>query len=314
SEEIHDRDDLDQQGINTTRGRAADAIGNLLFAYPERLPELEDAVTSLVVDDSSAVRSCAVRPLLAILNIDRDRSVGLFCTCVSDAADGMLRTPRTLHFLYYALTTHYAAIRDVLVRMLDSEDCELRNHAGRLIALSRLGNDDVEPEFLRALEGCEAVRKGAVGVFSANLAGEYGDFCRDYLFQCFEDPAKEVRQEAVHFLDREGFDPTAQEEVVAGLVKSRAFPEGAEGLWRMAKKLDGRLPDVVADALAKAVDLLSDPDRKHARIEHDIPELVMRMYHQAHTREAKDRCLDVIDKLARQQAYGIEEQLANFER
>ena len=71
---------------------------------------------------------------------------------------------------------------------------------------------------------------------------------------------------------------------------------------------------MVADALAKAVDLLERPGNEHSRIGHVIPELVMRMYHQSQSREARNRCLDIIDRLARLQAYGIEEQLAEFER
>jgi len=313
-EEVEDRDDLYQQGINTIRGNAADAIGNLLFENPAQLPHLESAIGSLIQDPSSAVRSCAVRPLLAVLNIDRDRAVSLFLTCISTAATGILKTPPTLHFLYYALSTHYQEIRQILIDMLSSEDAELRTHAGRLITLSRLGNESAEPEFQRVLGGCESARKGAASVFEANLAGDHGEFCKTHLLRCFEDDSEEVRKEAVSFLGRTDFSLATYEDIIGRLVESRAFPEGADSLSRAAGKGTARLPDMVADALAKAVDLLERPGNEHSRIGHVIPELVMRMYHQSQSREARNRCLDIIDRLARLQAYGIEEQLAEFER
>src|SRR6185436_19642591 len=93
------------------------AIGRLLFADKSRWPLLEKAVETLVVDQSLAVRACAVRCLIPVLNINRDRAVNLFLKlCIGGEA--IMGTPDIDQFLHYALSSHYHELRDLTISML----------------------------------------------------------------------------------------------------------------------------------------------------------------------------------------------------
>ena len=57
-----------EAGINSTRGAIAGVIAGLLFDQPDQFDRLQAAVHGLVNDQTIAVRSCAIHPLLAVLN------------------------------------------------------------------------------------------------------------------------------------------------------------------------------------------------------------------------------------------------------
>ena len=76
-------------GINSVRGSATEAIGTLLFAMRESFLRLRPAVESVCRAPSLAVQSVAVKPLLAILNVEPVTAIAWF-------SDKMIANPDLL--------------------------------------------------------------------------------------------------------------------------------------------------------------------------------------------------------------------------
>ena len=111
--------------INSVRGEAAGAIAALLFADADRIGPLRSAVVALVRDPTLTVRSVAALPLLAILRSEERASLELFTALCADA-DPILGTGYFERYLNHAVYRSYEAVRPILLRMLVSQDAEVR--------------------------------------------------------------------------------------------------------------------------------------------------------------------------------------------
>ncbi|MEZ4410243.1 MAG: hypothetical protein R3A52_27755 [Polyangiales bacterium] len=88
-------------GINSTRGSAAGAVAQLLFDSDARADTLLGSIKHLSQDASIAVRSCAIDPLLALLNTRADLAIPWFIECVR-IDPILLAGPGVERFIYYA--------------------------------------------------------------------------------------------------------------------------------------------------------------------------------------------------------------------
>jgi hypothetical protein len=68
----HAGDDIHISAINSVRGRAAEAVRDLIFHDGSRLGHFLPTLDRMVEDPSIAVRSCVASTLRAVLRHDRD--------------------------------------------------------------------------------------------------------------------------------------------------------------------------------------------------------------------------------------------------
>lgn len=115
------RGDILTAGLNSVRGRAADAIGQLLFKDPQRFSYFQNSIERMVEDSSIAVRSMVAHPLIATLNYDREIAITLFNT-LCDTEDVLLATSYIERFLFYAAQTHFEKVQNIIQRMLNSSE------------------------------------------------------------------------------------------------------------------------------------------------------------------------------------------------
>ncbi len=218
-------------GINSVRGEAAWAIGGLLFANHSNWPKVQVAVESLCGDRSIAVRSCAVKCTLAILNIDRNEAVRLFLK-IADDAEAVLSTGEVDSFLHHGVQTHYTRLRPLLLRMLNHPDNEARVAAARQITVASFHEAAAQEDVTAVLAGDETCRAAAAGVYAYNLdSATVGAVCRAQLGPLFADPAKTVRQAASHcFRKLSDENLSAESALIGTYLVSPAFDDGAEQL------------------------------------------------------------------------------------
>ena len=115
--------DIYGYGINSVRGGAAEAIGQLLFRRRELYPRLQSAVRALALDRSTSVRACSISALLATLNIDSEGAIALFQECMAEHPN-LLGTPHVGQFIRYAAPRDFRAMRPIPRRNADGR------HAG----------------------------------------------------------------------------------------------------------------------------------------------------------------------------------------
>jgi len=294
--------DLVNYGINTTRGSAADALADLLIANAQRWPKLEQAIRSVVNDQSWSVRAVAISCLTALLNVDRSLATKLFLQIAAQSRP-VLSSMFVERFLYYAVFSHYAELREVLLAMLSEDDAGARTASAFAISVASFRVSAANHDIPSVLSGDEVCRTALANVAAGNLQfQEASDKCRQWLELCFRDDSKKVREAASRCF-REVSDEQLSEErgLIDVFIDSPAFPENAYSLLLALEKSVHRLPDVVCRIPEKAAAIYrnSSPQEQVQAgwWTHQMATLVLRLYDQTRDAQIKSRCLDVLDAM-----------------
>ena len=311
--------DIFTAGINCVRGRAAEAIGALIFEDPSRLDGFRPALQRMVQDPSIAVRSCVAQALLCVLRHDRDLAVSLFLR-LCDTEDVLLGTSRVERFLYYAIATHFEALVPTLERMIASEVEDVATAGARQACLAALSFEEARLFAERCLAGGDALRVGAAGVFATNAGvAELRSYCDDVLCRLFDDPSQDVRRKASgcfrHFGDAELGNHMP---LVEAFTNSAAFTEDCNDLIRALDETTAELPQTGLAVCERFLDGFGDQAgdiRTAAAREADrISRLIVRTYSQSRDEAMRSRCLDAIDRMAELAIYGYDKALASLDR
>ena len=312
--------DLLDTAINSVRGRAAEAIGTLLFDKAERVPFFMPYLGRMVHDPTEIVRTTAAYALLGLYKHDEERAVDLFIQLCEVENDVLLATPHVNRFLYYASIHHFDRLRPILRRMLDSNLPVVREAGSRHVCLAQFSNPGAVDMVKECLNSDDAKRKGAASVAQANAFNEEcREFCHPTLIRFFDDPAKEIREEAAScFLKAKGRDLETGRELIRAFLRSKAFAENGEVLVMSLKASTANISDVIIEVCEAVLGILNEEDSTlHERLffeAHSVAELVFRAYGQSEDPSYRRRCLDLVDGLLATQAYGIAKELEEYER
>jgi hypothetical protein len=307
------------QGMNSTRGAAAEAIASFLFADPKKYADAESTIVALIHDRSIAVRSCVVLILLAMLNFDRHTAVSLFLDLVKDA-DDVLGTLYVDQFLHYATYDHYATLRPLMLRMLKFENEQSREFAARQITVASFHEPLAKEDLAQVFAGDAICRRAAAGVFSKNLGqARVAQTCREHLPKFFDDSDKEVRAAAADcFREITTEKLKDEEDLMNRFIESPACPENNHDLVSALENSVGTLPNVICRLPER---LIADHKSHHAgaHIEartwtYHLPALITRLYDQTPDPATKARCLDIIDGMLELGFSEIESELQKVER
>ena len=169
------REDILNHGINTTRGRAARAICDLISRDASYINRFRATIEQLVNDRSLSVRACAASVILYITNHDWEFAFEQFDRLIEPQGDQtdsdyLLANPYVDHFIYHGLRDHFGRFRDVIEKMLRSEISEISEAGARLASLAVLyKHDDAEDLVEEAIRGNASQRRGVAQVASANI-------------------------------------------------------------------------------------------------------------------------------------------------
>ena len=320
------REDILNHGINTTRGRAAEAIRDLIQWDASYIDRFRTTIEKLVGDRSLSVRACAASVILYITNHDWEFAFEQFDRLIEPQGDQtdsdyLLANPYVDHFIYHGLRDHFGRFRDVIERMLRSEFSEINEAGARLASLAALyQHNEAEDLVEEAIRGNASQRRGVARVASANIGRKD---CRSWaeqkLLLFFNDRDSEVCQEAARCFGRlEGQSLEFYEDLINKFCDSAACQKNSFSLLHALEESSHRLPGITYMVCEKFLKRFSDEARDiHTGRALDItfvPKLVFRTYHQHQSDEWATKCLALIDQMCLERIYGIGKELDEYER
>jgi hypothetical protein len=313
---------VDSAALNSTRGAAALALGQLLFEEPARRPIIERALRRLAADPQPEVRVAATGALAPLLNIDPDLALTLFHEAVDQAPEELLGSQHVAHFLNYAIRQrHYLDIASLLQRMLTDPEDATRQAAARRLALASFYTPDIDDRVDTVLNGGdEAARAAAVGVFADSVTyAPRRERSITVVSAAFHDSAKAVRdaaERAFYDLGDERLGDYAP--MIAAFANSPAFADGAGAVLHTLERSRQPLPPGILDLCETFVrihkDAIGDISTSAAGDAMHIVSLALRMRAQHVDPAMRRRCLDLIDQLVALRAHEIESALDKIER
>ena len=313
------RGDILNNAINTNRGRAARAMARLIEFDGKRIAYFRPALEKMVQDSSIAVRSCVAQALIAVLRHDRDWAVDLFRR-LCNTEDALLQTEFVERFLFFALQTHFRELPSILACMVASQVPDVASAGARQACLAALDVQEAADIARLCLSGSEAQEIGAAQVMAANVRiATCRTFCEDALVKLFSDPSDRVRAEAARcFLNFEGPQLEGYDHLITRFVCSGASSRDCFPLLVALERTTAKLPEVTLLACESFIDVASlataDISTSEALDANTVIKLTLRTYQQSSDETVRARCLDLIDKLMENGAYGINDALEEFER
>ena len=290
------------QAINTARGAAATALGQLLFADRSRWSILDPTIGQLVEDRVLAVRSVAVESLLAILDTQRSDALTYFKRLAEDAGP-ILGTRYVERFLHYAIFRDYPAVRPTLLGMLKSSEPHVVQAGARQIAAAALWIEEARGDEVVLLKMGVHARAGAATVYASNLSDEtVGTECEKHLRTLFEDKSDIVRREAsrcwVHLQpDQVASRGSLISDFAHSLASARDVSLLAYSLKDARQPLPAEVCTLAERALAAFGFKATSIQNEEAGVAGELAALMVRLHDQTNDPVLRERVLNTIDEM-----------------
>ena len=306
-------------GINSVRGRAAEAIRKLVIhdsAYIERLrPTLE----LMIQDPSPAVLSCVAGTVRAVAYQDPQLGMTLFQQ-MSLPVDSLLVTPEVYRFILDRISTDFSALQTFIERMLRSVEPDVCTAGARLSCFAVLGGQPASSLVDAAMQGSANHRVGIAQVAAANIGdSSFRAWCEPMLIELFDDEDGDVRREAAscfRTLDDEALDDYT--DLIAAFCRSRAFHTDSFDLLNALENTRMRLPGLTCLVCEQFLDQFAAESRdipsRHAANVPTVAKLIFRTYQQHQDDEWTESALDLVDRLCVEAPYGAESEFEHFDR
>lgn len=311
--------DIYTQGINSTRGRAAEAIRDLILKDVGYLERFRGTLNRMVKDKSAAVLSCVASTLRAVGQHEAEMSLELFQK-IDITDDRLLATVHVYEFIRGGLREHYKKLRPYIARMLQSDDAGVCEGGACLVAIAALGHPEAADLRDQATAGNENMRLGIARVAAGNLASpECRQWCERQLILMFDDESPKVRQAAAECFRQLEHEPLGPyESLIGAFCNSKAYAEDSFSILHLFENSPHRLPGLT-DLVCEKFLLRFGVEARDIRTSRmgDAPtvaKLVFRTYDQHQRDEWTKRSLDLIDQLCLEGIGEAQKQMAEFER
>ena len=315
----HYRGDISGVGINTTRGRAALAVRNLILHDAEYVGRLRPTLDRMVRDPNAAVLACVVVALRAVAYHDPALGVQLFRS-MDVYEEGLLATRDAHMFVHERLHDSFSDLRSLLELMLRSSEPKVSEAGARLACFALLADQDAADLVGEALHGSPCQRLGVAQVAAANITfPECRRWSEDSLNLLFNDDDAEVRRAAAFcFSELKNEDLHAYADLMEAFCNSRAFDEDSFWILRLMEASLGRLPGMTCLVCEKFLDRFADEARdirtSRAGDARPLVKLIFRTYQQHLNDEWTLKAMDLIDRLCLERIGDAGQQLEQFER
>jgi hypothetical protein len=313
------RGDLYAKGMNTTRGRAAEGIRDLIWRDPEYVARFKDAINHLLEDKSVAVQSCVVSLVYAIASHDIFLALRLFAILMTRDAR-LFGTPYVDPFLAMALQQHFVAVRPYVERMLRSDDKSVNETGARLASLAVLYGGSADDLVLEALSGDPAQRLGVAQVAAHNIGQpECRGWCEHQLLTLFNDTDPKVRgRSASCFTHLKDVPLEMYETLIRSFCSSAAYAEDSHSILHLFETSVHRLPGLTCEVVSKFMERFNKEARDirthRAADVYAATPLVFRTYQQHQNDEWGRHCLDLIDRMCLECIPTVNKGMDEFER
>jgi hypothetical protein len=307
------------QGINSVRGRAALAIGNLINRDPQYVGRFGQTLRKLTDERSEAVLTCIAFTLRALAVRDYEDAWRLFEQCCIHAP-ALPCSQYGFDLIRVGLRAHFDMLRPAIESLLRSKDRQAIEAGSQLACIAALTDPRAAKMAEVAVKGDDKQRFAAARVASVNLSvEEFRPWCEKQLLRFFDDSNKEVREEAGKCFTRlkglplENFAP-----LIEAYCRSAAFEDDSHSLLYTLEESVEELPGVVCAACELFLErfgLEARDIRTHRAADgYTVSKLIFRVYHQHQRDEWGSRTLDVIDRLCQEGVGEVVAQLQEFDR
>ena len=311
--------DIAMHGINTTRGKAALAVRDLILRDVAHIDRFRATLERMVRDPSASVLSCVAGALHAVAYHDSALGLSLFLR-MNVSEERLLATRDVREFIRGNLRDGFTALRPMVERMLRSSEPPVCQAGARLASIANLLHDDAAELVVEALVGNGRQRRGVAEVAAANVgAPEYRTFCEATLVTMFNDSDSDVRREAAScfkYLPDDSLD--AYDDLIAAFCDSTAFRDESFPILRVLETSLGQLPGMTCVICEKLLDRFAGEPRNRAAgptgDTYTLSKLIFRTYQQHQNDKWTSRLLDLIDRLCIEGTGGAGEQFEQFER
>lgn len=307
-------------GINTTRGRAAEAIRDLIWRDAAYVPRFRDTLERMVHDPSTCVRSCVAGTLRAVAYHDASLALALFRRMGAGADESLLSTAHVYDFIRLMLREHFDELRPTVERMLRSSTPDVAQAGARLAGLAALHHERATDLDREAAAGNAHQRRGLAEVAAANIGREdCRTWCEGHLSTFFNDADEGVRKEAAasfRYLKDDLIEH--YEPLIIAFIDSMSYYDDSMSLLHLLETSPRRLPGITCVVCDRFLDRFSDEARdvrtsrvSDARI---VTQIVFRTYHQHQEDDWTRRALDLIDRLCLERIGDARREFDAFER
>lgn len=318
-EEEPDRRMRQMRGLNSVRGAAADEIARFIVASVENVGALRPAIDSLLGDPDPGVREMALEIPVAQLRHDEPEALRWFLRAIANADDIVLDSRGAHEFLRHRATRYFEALEPVIARMIAAEDGAVRSAGAAQAALAALERTEAVALLERCLEGEKDLRLGVARVLAANVdSARYRALCEERLIELFEDPEKEVREEAGKAIRRLRRGSIGHlDSLVRSYLGSRAFAEDPEAIVFAIENDELVAVDLALEVVEAVLARLREPADERTRdamIAGEVNGVLMNIYTDARDPELKNQALDLFDRALETNSYGANRELAKYDR
>jgi hypothetical protein len=301
-----------EEGMNTTRGAAAQALATVLYKNPDRLDSIEATVRSLASDRMLSVRACAVTALMAALNARPDEAIVWFKTSLSLGED-LLNTYHVERFVYFAYLNDSLETQPILEAMFQATHEKVQIAAARLACVLSFRDKTAEPWAERARRGAPAQREAAARIYADNIVHEsFGEESRRHVKEFLYDEEASVKLRAAGALRHlSGLTTMQQQDLIEAFLSSRPGPLALQTLLDALNESFVELPDLVLKVAQLCVSEVdpSDSARRAHRVSMELPKIVVRLLVQSQDPKLRSDCLDLIDDMGKRFFLGVTDEL-----
>ena len=310
--------DIYINGINTTRGQAAEAMAELIEKDASYIERFQPALHELARERTPSVASCVARALRTVAYHSPVLGLELFLR-MDFSEERLLGTHHVCEFIRENLHQSFSGLKNMTLRQLRSPHPDLRRAGARLVCLAAFTHDDALELAAAARLGDNQQRLGVADVAVANVADPIcRQWCEGALKDLFGDSDVEIRRLAASCFRQipEG-RVGAYGDLIEAFCGSPAYVEDSFSLLNALKKAREQLPGVVCLACESFLNYLAAEVRAfpgrgtNSRI---VVELAFRVYQQHQNDEWTSRALDLIDRICLEEPDEAGERLESFER
>ncbi|WP_043672803.1 NACHT domain-containing protein [Streptomyces xylophagus] len=313
--------DLYVSGINSSRGSAAEVLGDLLIydADASRTALVLPVLDVMAVDPAVTVRSCVAHLIHASMRHARPQALHAFARLV-DADDELLATRHVVRLIAHIGFENPDVAKPVIERMLQSDSYAARQCGGQLAALAAMQWSSAE--LLDSVLSGEDVasRIGAARACAQGLSNATDMIITQRAFEQFiDDPEGEVRKAIAEFASavrgerlRPLRDPLRQ------LMESASFEDALPQLLITLEHAPDRVDDLALECARRFIEIHGGAsgkiqNRAAADARH-VGELLIRAYAQSTSSESRGQVLDLVDQLLLVGAFGVADLVEKSER
>ncbi|MET9235676.1 caspase family protein [Streptomyces cellulosae] len=313
--------DIWTSGINTTRGSAAETLGDILIYDTDgsRTALVSPIMMQLANDRAITVRSCAAHLIHASMRHAQPQALEAFSALIQ-TDDALLATQPVVRLIWYVGRDNFPLVYSVIDRMLTSEYFEVREAGGQLAAAAAAQWG--ESEFLMRVLHCDdtASRKGAAAVCAHEIAAiPSATPVLDAYSHFIHDPEAEVRASAALLAPAiRGARLRPLRMTIKKLIASPTFSEASTQLLITLQDAPDRVDDLALECAQRFIEIngssSADIRTGAAADAKYIGELVIRAYVQSTNTSQRSKALNILDDLLLFDAFGVSELILSAER